>query len=160
MTEATAETQTEVRLTRLEPGDIDALVELEHLGQPHPWRESWLGEALDDGHAECWGAHDERGALIGHAILYRLPFEAELQAITVDPRVRRRGVARRLLERMIASAEAWGSERLLLEVRGHNHGAQALYRGMGFVVDGRRANYYPAEAGRREDALLMSRVLK
>ncbi|WP_244613376.1 ribosomal protein S18-alanine N-acetyltransferase [Modicisalibacter radicis] len=149
----------ELRLTRLEPGDIDALVELEHHGQAHPWREAWLSEALDDGHAECWGAHDGRGALIGHAILYRLPFEAELQAITVDPRVRRRGVARRLLERAIASAEAWGSERVLLEVRGANHGAQALYRAMGFVLDGRRPGYYPAQAGRREDALLMSRAL-
>ncbi|MDW5376272.1 ribosomal protein S18-alanine N-acetyltransferase [Halomonas sp. HP20-15] len=150
---------TELRLSRLTPGDIDELAELERLGQPHPWREAWLSEALDDGHAECWGVHGEGGALVGHAILYRLPFEAELQAITVDPRVRRRGVARQLLERLIARAEAWGSERMLLEVRGTNHGAQALYRSMGFVVDGRRANYYPAKAGRREDALLMSRNL-
>ncbi len=151
---------TELRLSRLTPGDIDALTELEQLGQAHPWRESWLSEALDDGHAECWGAHGECGALVGHAILYRLPFEAELQAITVDPLVRRRGVARQLLAQLIARAEAWGSERLLLEVRGTNHGAQALYHAMGFVIDGRRENYYPAKAGRREDALLMSRVLE
>ena len=121
---------TELRLSRLTPGDIDELTALERLGQAHPWREAWLSEALDDGHAECWGAHDGRGALVGHAILYRLP------------------------------AEAWGSERMLLEVRGNNHGAQALYRAMGFVVDGRRANYYPTKTGQREDALLMSRVLK
>ena len=151
---------TELRLSRLTPGDIDELTALERLGQAHPWREAWLSEALDDGHAECWGAHDERGALVGHAILYRLPFEAELQAITVDPGMRRRGVARQLLARLIATAEAWGSERMLLEVRGNNHGAQALYRAMGFVVDGRRANYYPTKTGQREDALLMSRVLK
>lgn len=150
---------TELRLSRLTPGDIDELAALERLGQAHPWREAWLSEALDDGHAECWGAHDGRGALVGHAILYRLPFEAELQAITVNPGMRRRGVARQLLARLIATAEGWGSERVLLEVRGTNHGAQALYRAMGFVVDGRRANYYPAHAGRREDALLMSRDL-
>jgi [ribosomal protein S18]-alanine N-acetyltransferase len=48
--------------------------------------------------------------------------------------------------------------RCLLEVRVGNLGAIALYSSLGFGVDGRRRDYYPAANG-REDALLMSRTL-
>ncbi len=96
--------------------------------------------------------------LIGYASVARLPFEAELQAILVAESYRRQGVARCLLEAVIAQARDWERERLLLEVRAGNVAALTLYRRLGFVQDGRRRGYYPhGEAGAsREDAVLMS----
>jgi ribosomal-protein-alanine N-acetyltransferase len=45
-----------------------------------------------------------------------------------------------------------GAAELELEVREGNHGAIALYGGLGFVVSGRRKGYYSAPV---EDAVLM-----
>ncbi|KXS39739.1 MAG: ribosomal-protein-alanine N-acetyltransferase [Halomonadaceae bacterium T82-2] len=148
-------------LERLTPAAREALVAVERAGQAHPWSEAALADALASSAYELWGAYDSATGteLLGYAALYRLPFEAELQAITVAPGARRRGIARLLIERLLVRAAAWRSERLLLEVRASNAAALALYAAMGFREDGRRPNYYPAEAGRREAAVLMSRPL-
>ncbi|WP_431024485.1 ribosomal protein S18-alanine N-acetyltransferase [Halomonas sp. H5] len=144
---------------RLARADLSALLALERVGQSHPWSEHQLAAALEDEAARVWGIRDGE-ALLGQAIVYRLPFEAELQAITVSPQARRRGLARRLLAEVIATAKGWESERLLLEVRAGNAPALALYRAAGFSEDGRRRGYYPGEAGApREDAVLMSLAL-
>lgn len=99
--------------------------------------------------------------LLGYAIVVRLPFEAELQAIGVLPRTQGQGVGGKLLGEVVACARQWQSERLLLEVRANNQRAVRLYQHYGFNEDGRRRDYYPAAQGAagREDALLMSRLL-
>ncbi|WP_245184557.1 ribosomal protein S18-alanine N-acetyltransferase [Halomonas salinarum] len=148
----------------LTPDWHDAVVSVEEAGQPHPWSVDQLAKALEADDHEVVGMQrpdGEAGSLVGFAVLARLPFEAELQAITVAASARRQGVARALLERLIATASHWGSERLLLEVRESNAPALALYRGLGFVAEGRRRGYYPALAvsAPREDALLMALTL-
>lgn len=99
--------------------------------------------------------------LAGYAIVERLPFEAELQAIGVLPEYRRSGAGQALMEAVLAIAQGWLSERLLLEARVGNLSAIRLYRRCGFSEDGCRRGYYPAAEGAagREDALLMSKVL-
>lgn len=146
-------------LRRLEPGDLAPLIALERAGQPHPWRETSLAAALEDPGYEVWGLVDEARALLGYAALSRLPFDAELQAITVAPGARRRGVARTLLKRLFERAADWGSERLLLEVRDSNVPARSLYEALGFRVDGFRRDYYPMPGGGSEAAVLMSRAV-
>lgn len=148
----------------LTPDWHDAVVSVEQAGQSHPWSEGQLAKALEADDHEVVGMlslGDDAESLAGFAVLARLPFEAELQAITVAASARRQGVARALLERLIATASHWGSERLLLEVRESNAPALALYRRLGFVEEGRRRGYYPALAASapREDALLMARAL-
>lgn len=65
--------------------------------------------------------------------------EFELHRITVAPAVRRRGIARALLEaRLEHDRGPW-----LLEVAAHNAAARALYRTLGFVEVGVRKAYYP-----------------
>ncbi|WP_340146655.1 GNAT family N-acetyltransferase [Halomonas sp. PA16-9] len=58
--------------------------------------------------------------MLGYAIVARLPFEAELQAIGVHPEQRRSGAGRALMEVVLSTARGWLSERLLLEVRVSN----------------------------------------
>ncbi|EPC01786.1 hypothetical protein L861_21410 [Litchfieldella anticariensis FP35 = DSM 16096] len=151
---------TEPVLYRLGMLHLALVVEVEQAGQPYPWSSSQLTAALSDPQASVWGARDTQGTLLGFAVLCRLPFDAELQAITVVPDARRQGIGQLLLTRMCEEASDWGSERLLLEVRASNKAAIALYRRLAFEVDGRRRGYYPSEdGGKREDALLMSRRL-
>lgn len=119
-----------------------------------------LDEALADDTAVVLGVWQE-AELVGYALVAKLPFDAELQAIGVLPAYRGQGIGQRLLSDVIEVALQWRSERLLLEVRAGNQRAIALYQRAGFSEDGRRKNYYPDATGAagREDALLMSRPL-
>lgn len=54
----------------------------------------------------------------------------------VLPEWRRQGVARRLAQRTLDFARAHGYEKLVVYVRGSNQGAQAFYRGLGFMPKG------------------------
>ncbi|MFC7369732.1 ribosomal protein S18-alanine N-acetyltransferase [Vreelandella zhaodongensis] len=114
----------------------------------------WQQEAL-------FGQVSAGELLLGYAIVVRLPFEAELQAIGVLPQKQGQGVGGKLLGEVVARARQWQSERLLLEVRASNQRAIRLYQHYEFNEDGRRRGYYPAaqSAAGREDALLMSRLL-
>ena len=137
--------------------DLPQLAALERESQPHPWTEAQLRQAFDDERARVWGAYGH-AELLGFAVFYRLPFDAELQAITVVPQARRRGIAAALLDVGVAQAKRWGSERLLLEVRASNQAAIGLYVKAGFTHDGVRRGYYRDREG-EEDALLMSLAL-
>jgi ribosomal-protein-alanine N-acetyltransferase len=66
--------------------------------------------------------------------------------------MRRRGVARALIEELLAHARSAGVRRLTLEVRVSNFAAQGLYREHGFRLVGLRRGYY---RDRGEDALVM-----
>jgi ribosomal-protein-alanine N-acetyltransferase len=101
----------------------------------------------------------QESQLTGYALLARLPFDAELQAIGVLPEQRGHGIGGQLLKAVFAVAARWQSERVLLEVRESNAAAIRLYQGAGFQQDGYRRDYYPAAEGAagRESALLMSR---
>ncbi|MDZ7854291.1 MAG: ribosomal protein S18-alanine N-acetyltransferase [Halomonas sp.] len=141
---------------RLGPDDLAMLSALEQAASPDPWTQGQLQAALADPDTRVFGIEDE-ACLVGHAVVVRLPFDAELQAILVAEEARRRGLAGRLLTAVVDQACTWRSERLLLEVRAGNEQALGLYRRAGFGEDGRRRGYYSSgEVGRREDALLMS----
>lgn len=152
---------TEGEVRRLSLGDLERLVALERQ-QPRHWSADQLQAALQD--RDCCVFGIEVGeALVGHAVVARLPYEAELQAMLVVPAMRRRGLAAALLMAVVEQCRRWSSERLLLEVRAGNVAAIALYRRAGFSEDGRRRGYYPPleemAGANREDAVLMSRRL-
>ncbi len=79
----------------------------------------------------------------------------EIQSFGVATAVRRRGHARRLLQRALVHARGRGLAAVELEVRAGNRAAQALYAREGFAVVGRRRGYY-ADG---EDAVLLRRSL-
>lgn len=78
--------------------------------------------------------------------------ELHINNIGVHESARRRGIGDALLEAAIATGERQGARGAILEVRAGNIAAQALYRGFGFEVVGRRRWYYREPV---EDALLM-----
>jgi ribosomal protein S18 acetylase RimI-like enzyme len=87
------------------------------------------------------------GAVAGFVVTRSTgPKEREILNLAVDPALRRRGVARRLMEHVLGqeSKVAW-----FLEVRESNSAAIGLYGALGFHAAGRREEYYrePLEAG-------------
>lgn len=76
------------------------------------------------------------------------PDELEILNVAVDPPCRRRGVARSLIQQLLANyrGTVW------LEVRQHNSAARQLYHALGFQVNTVRENYYNAPP---ESAIVM-----
>jgi [ribosomal protein S18]-alanine N-acetyltransferase len=68
--------------------------------------------------------------------------EAEMLRLAVDPRERRRGVARTLVDCGLERLREENVQACFLEVRMDNEGAIAFYRALGFERAGRRRSYY------------------
>lgn len=80
--------------------------------------------------------------------------DAEILTVSVAPDFRRQGIARRLVTHLISEVRSAGAERVLLEVRAADMGAQQLYLGLGFEELSRRQGYYS-----NDDAIVMVRLL-
>ena len=100
-------------------------------------------------------ALDPAGELIGFVVGRRVTDLLEIDLLGVAPEKRRCGAGTALLDELISSEQTAGARAVRLELRASNTSAQALYAGLGFVVVGRRARYYPDG----EDALLLTRAL-
>src|SRR4029453_390755 len=80
--------------------------------------------------------HGDRG--VGTAQWSRSPYPtrrvlAELDPVVVGPDAGGGGIGRQVVEAALADAAAHGVEVVMLEVRGNNHGAIALYERCGFT---------------------------
>ncbi len=82
--------------------------------------------------------------------------ELHVNNIGVCAAARGCGIGGALLRATIATGRRLGARQAFLEVRAGNVAAQALYQRCGFVVAGRRRNYYRDPV---EDALVMSATL-
>jgi len=82
--------------------------------------------------------------------------EAEILTLAVHPAMRRRGLARALLQAAATIAAEEGAAAMFLEVALRNAGARALYAAAGFAEVGQRRRYY-ADG---DDAMVMRRLLR
>ncbi len=141
--------------------DAPAVAALERAIFPDAWSEAGISEELKDelygGYVVCPDAcscgGDAGTGPVGYVLLRVVAGEGEILRVGVLPAFRRRGFARRLLEKtffnMDKDAAQW-----FLEVRERNAAAIGLYRSFGFYEVGRRKAYY-RDTG--EAAVLMRR---
>lgn len=156
----------------LEASWSDTLATQAALAFIHPWSAAQFQDSFRSGHWVIGAMVGE--VLQGHAVFSRLLDEAELLTIAVAPVYQGRGVAQVLLTQALAQLAATGIVRVMLEVRASNQAAIHLYEKLGFVQEGRRKQYYPAETSHastvshtpqgtatsaREDAILMGLAL-
>lgn len=104
-------------------------------------------------------ACESQGRLTGMILAQKIPPEAEILTMCVDPDHRREGLASALLRGLCSLLGPYGIGRLCLDVAEDNPGAIAFYESSGFLADGRRKRYYERSAGVRMDAILMSRPI-
>ncbi len=127
---------------------LDGVMALEESVYPFPWTRGNFLDSLASGYT-AWTLNRIEGDLVGYCVAMFGAEEMHLLNITVAPSWRRLGHARRLF-----------ADRLWLEVRESNRTAQEVYRRLGFVAAGMRRGYYPAPAGTREDAIVMTLDLR
>ncbi len=133
--------------------DVEAVLAIENIVQPHPWTRGNFSDALSCGY-RC--VVDEREhEVVSYAVLMPVLDEAELLTIAVAKNQQRKGLGRAMLQASVSWAQQQNMRRIFLEVRVSNSSAIALYRSLGFAEIGLRRGYYLNAQG-REDALLMA----
>jgi ribosomal-protein-alanine N-acetyltransferase len=136
--------------------DLDAVLALEQVVYPFPWTRGNFVDSLAAGHV----AHvlRERGGLVGYSVALAGVEEMHLLNLTVAPALQGRGLARWMLDALVAQCRDERRAWLWLEVRASNLRARSVYARYGFEEVGLRRGYYPA-LGRREDAVVMRLVV-
>lgn len=136
--------------------DIPTVVYWEQKIFPSPWSaENFLAE-LENPRVTIALVMEYQGEFAGYAMAWAVADELHITNLAVVPTFRRRGVAEKAMEHLLALGRKRGCRYAQLEVRVSNAGAIRLYEKLGFVPIGIRKNYYFRE---REDALIMSREL-
>jgi ribosomal-protein-alanine N-acetyltransferase len=134
--------------------DLGAVLAIENAAYEFPWTRGNFIDALAAGnHAQ--GLRDAAGTLCAYCVAMAGVQEMHLLNLTVAPPYQHRGLARLMLDALVAASGAADARWLWLEVRESNQRAQAVYRRYGFETIGLRRGYYPAAGGQREDAIVM-----
>ena len=162
----------ELSFLPMQAADLDAVLDIESVSHLHPWTRGNFSDSLAAGHwAYCIrpqvdqaikGSYLDPSILWAYCILYPAVDELHLLNITVSPKLRKLGLASRMMVAIEGVAAQQNMPRIILEVRPSNLAAVTLYQKLGYEQIGIRKNYYPADPhlGAREDALVMAKSIK
>jgi ribosomal-protein-alanine N-acetyltransferase len=143
------------QLAAMVTSDLDEVLLIEQQAYSAPWSRGNFVDSLVAGYE----AHVLRGPgaeLWAYFLAMPGVDEMHLLNLTVAPSQQGRGLARLMLDTLLDICRRRGASQLWLEVRVSNARARRLYGLYGFAEVGLRRAYYPAEQGKREDAVLMS----
>ncbi|HZC71874.1 MAG TPA: ribosomal protein S18-alanine N-acetyltransferase [Jatrophihabitans sp.] len=149
---------TTVMVVEMTAQHIDALMpyEQEMFGTEAWTRSGYRAELADRRYRYYVAAENADGELLGWAGVRVVAETAEILTVGVVPAARRAGIARRMIDELLAEAIRRGAREALLEVRVDNAAAIGLYAREGFERVGIRHGYY--DAG-RVDAVTMRKEL-
>ena len=135
---------------------IDGIVEIENESFGDPWSKQFFVELLDNPLAVAYVAVGDGvpdvPQVSGFLIAYHIADEIQIMNIAVRKSKRGQKIATKLFDVIFDYANANKVGEFTLEVRPSNTGAIALYKKLGFEIDGVRKNYY---RNPKEDAVLM-----
>ncbi|RME60872.1 MAG: GNAT family N-acetyltransferase [Candidatus Dadabacteria bacterium] len=141
------------RSCEIKDGIISSLTDLFcKQADPFCWSKSQFLSELDNmNHSYIWFLEKE-SVIWGALLALLIPPECEVRHFCVNYRVRRRGVAKKILNRVINDCKnLFNIKKVFLEVATTNKAALGLYRQVGFRVAAIRSGYYDGK-----DAYLMS----
>ena len=140
-----------MKVVRIKPSHLQEVAQLEQICFHDPWSENAL-KLLTTDMATGFVCLDADGRVMAYGGMLWAPDEGQITNIAVHPTCRRQGLGKAVLRAL--TDEAWKKDchMLLLEVRASNKAAISLYQNEGFLVEGRRKNFYRSPT---EDALVM-----
>lgn len=153
--------KTEFLIQPAEKQDLSRLAEIHAASFKHSWSDGELEKMFSNDNYLCMVAHPpkaNKSKPAGFVFTRSVLEEAEIITIATDPSIRRKGVARNLMQATIRKLEYDRKEKLFLEVDEVNKPAIKLYESLGFTKIGEREGYYSnqsAEDGKKSTALVM-----
>jgi len=136
--------------------DVPRIMDIEHRIYQHPWTAGIFRDCIRVGYS-CI-VYEQDHEIQAYGLESIAANEAHILNICVAPEYQGQGIGRKMLYKLLDTAEEKGVDSVFLEVRKSNHVAVQLYQQEGFNRIGVRRNYYPAEQG-REDALVFARAV-
>ena len=136
--------------------DLALVSDIERRSYDFPWSHGVFRDCLLAGYQCMVLEREERVA--GYAILSIAAGEAHILNLCVDSAHRAHGYGEQLLDEILVRAREAEVEEIFLEVRPSNKTAIALYKKRGFYQVADRPQYYQAQEG-REDAAVLSKKL-
>jgi ribosomal-protein-alanine N-acetyltransferase len=127
---------------RAVPSDLGGIMAIENVSFPTPWSESTMRRELADTDAGTYLCADVCGRVAGYVGAWIYSGECHILNIAVSPDFRGTGLGEILMLGILDVAILKGCDNAMLEYRVGNSTAEALYLKLGFVVVGRRPNYY------------------
>ncbi|MDO5301518.1 MAG: ribosomal protein S18-alanine N-acetyltransferase [Tissierellia bacterium] len=121
--------------------DLDRMLSIEEATFSSPWsRRSFELELKSPlSYYEVLTLSDQ---IVGYAGAYLLEDEAHIGNVAIDEDFRGNGYGSYLMKHFLFSLYERGVRKATLEVREDNAVAIALYESLGFILEGRRKNYY------------------
>lgn len=139
----------------MEKEDLEQVVLLESECFSNPWnKENCLYELEENPFSHGW-ILKEKDKILGYAFLWETFEMTQLARIGIKSKLRKKGYASYLMEKLIERARSVDCEYMTLEVRASNQAGLALYKKMGFIQVNVSKNYYPDG----EDAIVMTLAL-
>lgn len=138
----------EFAIEEVELKDLEELyrLELECFGEEDSYSKLTLKILLMDPRSVAFKAVTRNGLVAGFAIarIEEIPGKTigRIYTLNVDPRFRRRGLAKALMRRIEEECAAHGCMELVLEVAVDNRPALELYKSLGFEMVRVLRNYY------------------
>jgi ribosomal-protein-alanine N-acetyltransferase len=139
-------------IRRLTYADLPQVVAIERRAFPAPWSLAMFVLELSKPAGHCLAAV-HGGTVGGYLVCSRYAEVWHLMNVAVAPEQRRRGIARALMDELLAKLPP--KAQITLEVRRSNAPAIAMYESLDFRAAGVRPRYYQDNG---EDALIMWRT--
>ena len=136
------------RIDVMASADVPDVLALEGLAG---MSEQSLRDELARPWSRIWVARHAGSTVAAFLVSWHVADELHVLNVATRPDVRRRGLARALMNEVVGYARQHHLRHVLLEVRRSNAAAIALYRSTGFFAMGIRARYYADD----EDAVEM-----
>ena len=111
-----------------------------------------MAALIGDAETVALVAHDDAG-IHGFAVMQFGDLHAHLALLCVQPALQQRGIGRRLVEWLLASARVAGIVSIKLELRADNVDALAFYLRLGFSETDLAPGYYEGRIAARRMAL-------
>ena len=148
-------------IRRATADDYHSLQQLEVAAHRHPWADDVLRSMLNALAIRAWLVEDSKKTVVAFAFVQAVADEASLLNLVTAPEHQGKGLGRFLLNHVIDVLTQEGiAQSIFLEVRVSNYNAMHLYNSCGFVEVGQRRDYYVADNGKREDAMMMALPLQ
>ena len=144
-----------ITIQRMTQDDIEEIARLEKSSFSDPWAKENFREELKHRFSIPLVVRSGQ-TIIGYICLWHIEDQMEIANFAVSPDLRRRGIGREMMERVLWEAGERGCRNLILSVRESNRPAIELYTSCGFEEAYRKRNYYRQPA---EDAVIMVKKL-
>lgn len=142
-------------IRRFEPRDLSRVYEIERKSFRDPYNVLFLFE-LHELYPDTFLVAEKNGEVAGYIVARQVNYSGHVLAVAVDPRYRRTGIGRKLVESVIKKLGERGAKYMWLEVRASNSAAIKFYEKLGFEKKKFIEGYYSDG----EAAVILKKVLQ